>query len=65
MNVSLQSTIHEAIQYAPPEHLELALTAIIDARFSVWPKVGQTIVRGLQIVRLNVDTSASANLHNR
>jgi hypothetical protein len=33
--MNLQSTIAECIQYAPPEHLELALTAIIEARFLV------------------------------
>lgn len=39
MNLSpLQSTIREALENAPPEHQELALAALIEARFNVWPK---------------------------
>jgi hypothetical protein len=34
----LEYTIREALENAPPEHLQLALTALIEARFTVWPK---------------------------
>jgi hypothetical protein len=34
----LTDTIREALDHAPPEHLELVLTALIEARFTVWPK---------------------------
>src|SRR5437763_1539157 len=38
MDISLAVTIQECIENAPPEHLELVLTALIEARFTVWPK---------------------------
>src|SRR5258708_26971814 len=31
-------TISEAVRKAPPEHLELALTVLTEARFIVWPR---------------------------
>ena len=34
----LQATIHEAVENAPPELLELTLAALIEARFIVFPK---------------------------
>jgi hypothetical protein len=34
----LQQTIREAIENAPPENLQLVLTALLEARFNVWPK---------------------------
>jgi hypothetical protein len=37
----LQATIREAFENAPPEHLELALAALIEARFNVWPREGK------------------------
>ena len=36
--LDLQSTIREALQNAPSEHLGLGLAALIEARFTVWPK---------------------------
>jgi hypothetical protein len=36
---TLSATIREALEHAPPEHLELALAALIEARFNVWPRV--------------------------
>jgi hypothetical protein len=33
----LQATIRECLENAPTEHLELALAALIEARFNVWP----------------------------
>jgi hypothetical protein len=39
---TLTATIHEALAYAPPEHLELALAALIEARFNVLPKAERT-----------------------
>jgi hypothetical protein len=36
----LQATIHEALEFAPPEHLELALAALLEARFVIVPKAG-------------------------
>jgi hypothetical protein len=35
---SLPETISEALRKAPPEHLELALTVLTEARFVVWPR---------------------------
>jgi hypothetical protein len=34
----LEQTIREALENAPPEHVQLALTALIEARFNVSPK---------------------------
>jgi hypothetical protein len=36
--LDLRSTIREALQNAPSEHMGLGLTALIEARLTVWPK---------------------------
>jgi len=35
---TLAQTILEALENAPPEHVQLALAALIEARFNVLPK---------------------------
>jgi hypothetical protein len=44
---SLPEAISEAVRKALPEHLELALTVLAEARFIVWPRDTQTIVNQL------------------
>jgi hypothetical protein len=34
----LTATIREALEFAPPEHLEVALTALLEARFVIVPR---------------------------
>jgi hypothetical protein len=38
MAVTLSGTIKEVLENAPLEDMELALTALIEARFTFWPK---------------------------
>src|ERR1035437_7449429 len=42
---ALHLTIRECLENAPPEHLEFALAALIEARFNVWPKAKADCVR--------------------
>jgi len=53
----LTSTIGEALEFAPPEHLEVALMALIEARFIVLPKAD--LAYRVPFVNLQFPNSAS------